>query len=105
MRMELGFAAVLVGCGVIVLPAGMAAADPSAIVTIGVLEAEGYTVNVDRVGSAPLSECIVTSVRNPQTVTRLVAVDNDWRHGHNSDHDLVWVVVSRSISVSLDCAR
>ena len=56
-------------------------------------------MNVDRVGSAPLSECQVTSVRNPQEQTRLVRVD-----GHR-DHDrFVEVVVNRSITVSLDCS-
>jgi len=33
------------------------------------VQSEGYNVNVDRIGSAPLSECEVTSVRNPQEQT------------------------------------
>lgn len=88
-------AAVLLGC------APPAHADESALDTVGRLESEGYTVNVDRVGSAPIDQCVVTSVRNPQTITRLIRVDN----GHNGkhDYDYVEVVVSRSISVSLDC--
>jgi hypothetical protein len=44
---------------------------------------------------------VVTSVRNPQTITRLIRVDNG-RNGKH-DYDYVEVVVSRSISVSLDC--
>ncbi len=88
-------AAVLLGC------APPAHADESALDTIGRLESEGYTVNVDRVGSAPIDQCVVTSVRNPQTVTRLIRVDNG-RNGKH-DYDYVEVVVSRSISVSLDC--
>ena len=96
-------------CGVLIAPAGVVSAEPSAIGTIGQLEAEGYTVNIDRIGSGALSTCVVTSVRNPQTVTRLVRVDNGGkhggRHGDGHDFDLVEVVVSRSISVSLDCAR
>jgi hypothetical protein len=73
--------------------------------TIARLESEGYTVNVDRVGSAPLQDCVVISVRNPQTVTRLVRVENDHGHGNadDDDYDLVPIVVSRSISVSLNC--
>jgi len=97
-------------CGAIAAPAGIASAEQGALETIGLLEAEGYHVNVDRVGSGPLSECIVTSVRNPQTVTQLVRVQHHGRHGHghdgdddDDDYDLVPVVVSRSISVSLDC--
>jgi hypothetical protein len=96
-------------CGVLLAPAGVASAEPSAIGTIGQLEAEGYTVNIDRIGSGPLSTCVVTSVRNPQTVTRLIRVDNGGRHGgkHGDGHDFdyIEVVVSRSISVSLDCTR
>jgi hypothetical protein len=81
-------------------PAPASAESDSAIVTIGQLQAEGFNVNVDRIGSAPLSECQVTSVRNPQEQTRLVRVD-----GHR-DHDrFVEVVVNRSITVSLDCSN
>ena len=36
------------------------------------LQSEGYTVNVDRVGSGRIDDCVVTSVRNPQTQTRNV---------------------------------
>ena len=96
-------------CGVLIAPAGVASAEPSAIGTIGQLEAEGYSVIVDRIGSGPLSTCVVTSVRNPQTVTRLIRVDNGGKHGgkhgDGQNFDVVEVVVSRSISVSLDCTR
>ena len=87
---------------------GIASAD-SAVETIGLLESQGYTVNIDRVGSAPLEDCMVTSIRNPQTVTQLVRVERhnghgDGDNGGRDDFDLVPVVVSRSISVSLNCA-
>ena len=84
---------------------GIASAD-SAVETIGLLESQGYTVNIDRVGSAPLEDCMVTSIRNPQTVTQLVRVERHNGHGDGDrrDFDLVPVVVSRSISVSLNCA-
>ena len=82
-------------------PAGMAVAQPveagNALQTIGLLEAEGFDVVIDRVGSAPVSECIVTSVRNPQTVTRTIWV------GKGRDREAVTFVVSRSITVSLNC--
>ncbi len=73
----------------------------SAVSTIGLLESQGYHVNIDRVGSAPpLDRCVVTSVRNPQEQKRLVQVDS---HG---DRDIVVpVVVRRTITVSLDCSR
>ena len=100
-------AALAAGAALIATP-GIASAD-SAIETIGLLQAQGYTVNIDRVGSAPLEDCIVTSIRNPQTVTKLVRVERHNGHGHGDnegrdDFDLVPVVVSRSISVSLNCA-
>jgi hypothetical protein len=87
---------------VIAVPAGLASAEQSPLETIGLLEAEGYTVNIDRVGSAPLADCVVTSIRNPQTVTKWIRV----RDKHDKDDFvLVPVVVSRSISVSLNCSR
>jgi hypothetical protein len=117
MRAALILATVAATCAVLAGPAGSAAAE-SPIETIGLLEAQGYTVNIDRVGSAPLEDCVVVSVRNPQTVTKLVQVDRDGghhgrrgdddggdRHGGRDDFDLVPIVVSRSISVSLTCAR
>jgi hypothetical protein len=88
--------------GLLLVPAGQASAtsgSEAAVVTIGRLEAEGFTVHLDRVGSAPLSECVVTDVRNPQEQTRLVRL-----HGAKGRDRTVEVVVSRSISVSLDCS-
>lgn len=87
----------------ILAPAGPAAAD-SPTVTIGQLEAEGYHVNVDRVGSAPLDQCTVTSVRNPQSQTKLIRVERFGKNGKR-DFDLIPVVVRRTITVSLDCSR
>ena len=69
-------------------------ADTGAVGTIADLQNQGYTVNLDRVGSAPLDQCKVTSVRNPNTVTR---TDRTGRG------DLETIVVSKTISVSLDC--
>jgi hypothetical protein len=84
--------------------AGIASAEtPQA--TIDRLQDSGYQVNVDRVGSGPLSECVVTSVRNPQTVTEWVRVRDGKDKNGNVDYDWVEVVKSRSISVSLDCSR
>jgi hypothetical protein len=110
MRPSLIFAtfvtSVAAACAVVVAPAGIASAEQSAIETIGLLEAEGYNVNVDRIGSAPLDECVVTSVRNPQTQTRTIRVYNGRKDSKgNRDYDLVQIVTSRSISVSLDCSR
>lgn len=83
-----------------------ASAEQTALETIGMLEAQGYTVNVDRIGSAPLEQCTVTGIRNPQQVTRWVRVEDDgWGKHGGGGTDLVEIVVSQSISVSLDCNR
>lgn len=95
----------LVAAAALTVPPPVALAEQTAIETIGMLQAQGYTVNVDRIGSAPLEQCTVTGIRNPQQVTRWVSVEDDgWGH-HGDDTDLVEIVVSQSISVSLNCSR
>jgi hypothetical protein len=101
MRTGWGVAATIAATSVVLAPAGLATAEPTpsdnAYQTIDVLEDEGYDVIVDRVGNAPINQCIVTSVRNPQTQTRTFWVD-EGKHRR-----LVTVVVSRSINVTLNC--
>ena len=101
MRTGLGVAATLAAASALLAPAGLATAEPTqqgnAYETIGTLEDEGYDVIVDRVGNAPINQCIVTSVRNPQEQTRTFWVD-EGKHRR-----LVTVVVSRSINVTLNC--
>lgn len=90
-------------CGVIAAPAGLASADDSAQDTINRLQREGYKVNIDRVGSAPLSECVVTSVRNRRTITSYWSID---RIGIDDDYNINAfnpLVVGRSVSVTLNC--
>ncbi len=102
MRAAWGMAGGIVAVGVVLASGGIATAQPgNAWATIGELEAAGYDVNVDRVGSAPYDQCIVTSVRNPQDITRTFRVDNG--RGRDRDHDFVTVVVRRTITVSLNC--
>jgi len=86
-------------CGLILAPAGFASAE-SAAVTIGQLQAQGFDVKIDRFGSAPLSECVVTNVRNPRERTELVPAI-----GGGRDRDFVPVVVDRTVTVTLDCSR
>jgi hypothetical protein len=90
-----------VAVGLLLGPVGSARAEDSAVATIGLLEAEGFDVNVDRIGSAPLSDCTVTSVRNPQEQTRVIRVDG--RRDRDRDR-FIRVVVNRTITVSLDCS-
>lgn len=91
-------AAVLLGT------AAVAHADETPQETINRLQDQGYTVNVDRVGSGPINDCVVTSVRNPQTQTELIR-EYYGRKDENGDRKFryIEVVVSQSISVSLDC--
>ncbi|MCP9270655.1 hypothetical protein [Mycolicibacterium arenosum] len=97
-------ASVAVGFGVIASPAGVASADEDAQATISRLQQEGYTVNVDRVGSKSIQDCVVTSVRNPQTQTDLIR-DYYGKKDENGNrkYRIIEVVTSQSISVSLDC--
>jgi hypothetical protein len=81
-------------CGAIVAPSAVANAE-SAELTIATLEAQGFDVKVNRVGSAPLDECVVTDVRNPREVTKLI------RRGD----ELIQVVDRRTITVTADCSR
>ncbi|HYR13298.1 MAG TPA: hypothetical protein VEQ67_03645 [Mycobacterium sp.] len=103
MRTNLMLAAVVAGvCGAIAAPVGLASAEETALQVISRLQSEGYTVNIDRVGTAPLDQCVVTNVRNPQQVTQWVPYSGPGRDG---DRVLVQVVTSQSISVTLNCSR
>ena len=85
--------------GVLALPVNTARAAESAIVTIGQLEAQGFDVKIDRLGSAPLSQCVVTDVRNPRERTEIVRVDGSGRDR------VIPIVVARTVTVSLDCSQ
>ncbi len=106
MRAAMAMTGGILVAGMVLAPAITASAEPiqpgGAYATIGQLEASGYDVNIDRVGSAPLDQCIVTSVRNPQDITRTIRVDNG-RKGEKRDFDYIEVVVRRTITVSLNC--
>jgi len=103
MRTKLMLAALVAGvCGAMTAPAGLASAEETAQQVISRLQSEGYTVNIDRIGTAPLDQCVVTNVRNPQQVTQWVPYSGPGRDG---DRVLVQVVTSQSISVTLNCSR
>lgn len=103
MRVKWSLVAVSVAVfGVIGAPAGFASAEESAQQVISRLQSEGYTVNIDRIGTAPLDKCVVTSVRNPQQVSQLVPYVGP---GLGGDRILVPAVTSQSVSVSLNCQR
>src|SRR5689334_11666066 len=101
MRTALNLAAAAVALGgVLAVPAGFASADASAQNTINYWEQQGYQVNIDRVGAGPLDKCVVTSVRNPNTITQLQRING---RGPGPSI-LVPVIVSRTVQVSLYCA-
>jgi hypothetical protein len=82
-------------CGLILAPAAISSAQESAQLTIANLEAQGFDVKINRIGSAPLSQCVVTDIRNARNRTELV------RRGD----DLIEVVAERNITVTADCSR
>ena len=90
--------------GLLAGPAATAWADQSAQDTINELQRQGYTVTLDKMGTGPLSKCVVTSVRNPNTVTQWVPWVGPGL-GTRDGSFLVPVVTSQSISVSLDCTQ
>jgi hypothetical protein len=106
MRDKWTLAAVAVGVSAALAgPAALASADDgrSAQQVISDLQSQGYTVNIDRVGTAPMSECTVTNVRNPQQVTQWVPYIGP---GFSGDRRaLVLDVTSQTISVTLDCNK
>jgi hypothetical protein len=84
-------------CGAIAAPAAIASAAESAELTIAQLEAQGFDVKINRIGSAPLNQCVVTDVRNPRERTEFVPVLGD-------DNGVVPVVVDRNITVTVNCS-
>lgn len=83
----------------------LAAATPakaeSAEATIGLLEAQGFDVRVDRIGSAPLDQCVVTDIRNPQERKVMNFGRRDHDHVFRDDS----FFVKRTVTVSLNCVR
>ena len=101
MRKTLILAAGALGVCALAASAGLASADEgeSAQETIQRLQDDGYNVTIDKIGTAPLSECVVTSVRNPQQFTQLKPL-----LGGNNEGVLFPQIISQPISVSLDCS-
>jgi hypothetical protein len=101
MRMNWTVAAATIGiCAAAAAPAGLAGAEETAQEVISDLQSKGYTVTIDKIGTGPIDECVVTSVRNPQSMTQLVPYVGP---GNNGDRVLVQHVVAQTVSVSLNC--
>ena len=99
MKKIIGSAVVGAGLTAAALTLAATAHAESAAITIGQLQAQGFDVKIDRLGSAPLDQCEVSGVRNPRERTELVRV------GGRDDRDFIPVVVKRTITVSLNCSR
>jgi len=80
--------------GMLLAPVAPAVA-ASADLEIAQLEAQGFDVKINRIGSAPLDECEVTDIRNPREQRRLESFGDD----------VIEVVFKRTITVSVDCSR
>lgn len=91
-------------CAGVLSPAGLAAADDqqSAQEVISKLQSEGYTVTIDRIGTGPIEDCVVTNIRNPQQFSQLMPYTGPGLDPGESL--LVPVVTSQTISVSMDCS-
>ena len=87
-------------CGVLAAPAALASGQQeTAAQVIEKLQSEGYTVHIDKIGTAPLDQCVVTSVRNKQQFTQLVPL-----LGGDNDGVLFPQIISQPVSVSLNCS-
>ncbi len=104
MRGTATLVAALAAIGVLAGPAGLARADDSAQDTINDLQRQGYLVQIDKIGTGPMSKCVVTGVRNPQTMTQWLPYVGPGL-GNVDGNFLVPVVTSQTISVTLDCSQ
>ncbi len=104
MRTGWMLAALAAAFGLVVTPPAVASADKSATDTINDLQSQGYTVTIDRIGTGPLSQCVVTDVRNPQQTQQWMPLVGPVLGGGDRNV-LIPVTTSKTISVSLDCSR
>lgn len=77
----------------------------SAVKTLADLQAQGYTVTIDKVGDDPLPTCIVTEVHNAATTTQRLGSGGTTPGGTGSsgNHHSTTIDVTKTIDVSLDC--
>ena len=81
--------------------AGAASAAPSgpspADQTVGQLQSEGFRVILNKIGTAPLDQCVVSSVRPGQTFSRMDS------GVPGAMDDIVTTVTSRTVYVDVSC--
>jgi hypothetical protein len=81
--------------------AGAANAAPAGPVTaaetVGQLQAEGYHVILNKIGTSPLDQCVVSSVRPGQTFSRMDS------GAPGAMDDIVTTVTSKTVYVDVSC--
>ena len=81
--------------------AGAAAAAPSGTIdasqAVGQLQARGFDVIVNKVGTAPLDQCVVSAVRPGQTFSRMDS------GAPGAMDDIVTTVTAMTVYVDLAC--
>ena len=81
--------------------AGAAAAAPSGAIdasqAVGQLQARGFDVIVNKVGTAPLDQCVVSAVRPGQTFSRMDS------GAPGAMDDIVTTVTARTVYVDVAC--
>lgn len=94
-------AAAVAMIGMLTGPVGLAAAQENAEETIADLQSRGFAVTVNRIGSAPLNQCVVTNVReSPQAQQVLPLFPND-----DDDFNVFQQPQQRSAIVTVNCSR
>ena len=79
-------------------------ADTGAVGTIAGLQAQGFTVTMDKIGDNPIDTCVVTEIHNPMTTTSINSGGTGpGGPGSIGNKHSTTVVVTRKIDVSLDC--
>jgi hypothetical protein len=81
--------------------AGVAGAAPSAAIdasqTVAQLQARGFDVIVNKLGTAPLDQCVVSAVRPGQTFSRMDS------GAPGAMDDIVTTVTARTVYVDVSC--
>lgn len=69
----------------------------NAVATINQLKASGADVRVNRVGSAPLDECVVTNVNSFSRPAQIIPIDDD-------DINVFTTFPKPKVTVTLNCS-
>lgn len=79
-------------------PTSDATAGGNAVATINQLKASGADVRVNRIGSAPLDECIVTNVNTFSRPAQIIPINED-------DINVFTTFPKPKVTVTMNCSR